>query len=846
MTELAARADLRGARIDLTLTRSGPERRPDLRVMRRRLAPPATLDDGRLVVELLDLFTADPAPAEPAPWARITRARYLVTNTLAEAGLCQAEVSQYWRAADTTPHQAMVVIYDPATKATVRQVLTGVTAVIVTTTLVAPVKLVRTEIRTQPPLGPPQVWAVEVTTGGPSAQVVWRPATGAVITAAFDRAETQTTTGVVLVKPPVAPLRVVFTTTGDAGPDPLRVVDFTEALSADTNEWQQTLVIADEEPPRPGSRPVGLDPEIAYYYAAFASSKGQPHLPPTDASWTLEAQATAIATGRHGLADRVYELLPSVHRYYDEPYPQAPGQSGQLRRFMRMFGLALDQARSLAEGLSRRHDVLHGRAEDLPHLARWIGWDPDQTLPVATQRADVLFAPDVHASVGTVPNILALIHRETAWTPSVHEFANNVFSTNAPEAVHVWDLWQAPWTGTALTGVAQLTGELTPSKRARRSFDGRPAGVQVGTTTWLFWHRMIGERRVIMLQRLGAGATPAAPADPGGQPADTFNDEYPAATTDGTTTWLFWSTNRDGRWNIWGRSYPLNPARPAQRLIDHPVAEERNPAAVMLNGKPRIFWQSTRRRLTTDIWTSELSGGLWSAPARVTSGAPRDLTPAAVVEPGGALHLVWCGDLGNRSRIFHQTLLGGAWSAPELVSSPSATDAATYRDEAPTAAFVSGQLRVFWHSNRSGRTNLWTRAFAGGAWGPITPALDRATGEKDPAAIVDAAGQIRLFWRSQLGGELFRSRTVDTAHPETWKPTLGKLGDRARYTYDGARAITDWYAADTVGVYFDQQVDTPQNRQELQRIRAFVESFRPVSTRFLWFLGSTPVPPSQP
>src|SRR5262249_31056469 len=143
-----------------------------------------------------------------------------------------------------------------------------------------------------------------------------------------------------------------FTLTGSAGNGtysggatayptvPIVTVRFTEVPNPDTGDLDRSIAITDQAPlarTLDGFDP-GLEPGVAYYYAAFEDTGGGFAAGTT---WT----ASALATGSHGFAEKLYALLPAVHRNYDDP---ASGQQGtwQLRRFLGTFGPALDQVHS--------------------------------------------------------------------------------------------------------------------------------------------------------------------------------------------------------------------------------------------------------------------------------------------------------------------------------------------------------------------------------------------------------------------------------------------------------------------------------------------------------------------
>jgi phage tail-like protein len=624
---------------------------------------------------------------------------------------------------------------------------------------------------------------------------------------------------------------------------PVRSVAYTEAQNPDTGETGRSLAITDREPPTRGAQPFqgGLDDAITYYYAAWEDpGTGYPGAP----SW----QAFSIATGDFGSSARLFAMLPAVHRYYDDPAsgPQpgtgVPG-SWQLRRFLEVVGPALDQARSLGEALQSLKDVFAARADVLPYLGHWIGWEVDRTQPTHRQRTDVLVAPEVFSTVGTLPNIEALVHRSTGWTCQAKEFVNNVFRTNFVEDLRLWEIWQAPPAAGVLTlpiAQAQVTQAVDDSVDARPALAAEPGG----GAPWLFWHTTRTDagttppstRRQIWMARLD-GSVPPRPVmqgAPDDAPNLTYADEWPTAIADGGVVRLFWVSDRGGSAGIWTRTLAGGVPGPATRLTKHPAGDHCPAVARDAAGTLWLFWHSSRRG-PTDIWAMTLASGAvtWSAPARLTAGQPRDQMPAAFLDAANQLRLTWSADLGDRSRILQATLTGGLWSTPVLVSS-LASDVRTFRDEAPAALQLGAVVWVFWSSNQDGIYRLWASQQVGAGWSPPVTVTTGRHDEKEPAAFLDASagGALRLLFRTQQSGERFRSRTVDMSDLGAVQP--GFFGDRWHYTYSVATDPTSYYARDVVGLYITPGQSA--NLDEADRVRTLVEPFRPLPVRFVWFV----------
>lgn len=188
----------------------------------------------------------------------------------------------------------------------------------------------------------------------------------------------------------------------------------------------------------------GLAPLIRYYYTVFAFDGTSYHA--GDGS-----VASALATDEYGLGERLYRMLPAVHQREDRPpradelrelapetleglraLPPELRGTGQLRRFMAAAGSTLGLMRSTAEGLRQLHDVDRVPPQYLPLLAAFLDWRIDRTLPLYAQRNEARAAPRLYRTVGTVPNLRAIVTRYTGWQTRVAEYAQHIARSNQP------------------------------------------------------------------------------------------------------------------------------------------------------------------------------------------------------------------------------------------------------------------------------------------------------------------------------------------------------------------------------------------------------------------------------
>lgn len=827
LKQFKASANIRGGRVDLTWTDTwaAQAEQPLIRLLRRRRAYPKNLDDGLCLFDMTELFR------EPyAPWPRIERTVYLVPNRLAGSSLKQAEVVLFF-AQDSSSEPARIEVgyYDAEGKEFhEEEPIVEVTRVIKEQSVQPPwTKVVTLDIfaaaggQTEQWVGRVAVYTghSDGTTPNLFEWIALDPSAPPTASVDFDRIDVQTTTADLKEFTDHRFQMEVKTVQDDIE---LRKLQLSKWADRDSGNHGRHISVQDME----------LETEVVWYYRLFVYDEETEEFL-TDRAW----RASATPTDRYGLDERLYQLLPAIHKQYDEPMPGEDGD-GQLRRFLSIFGVTLDHLRSLAECLRDRHDVHEVHAQRLPLLAQYIGWDLDRTLDELSQRNEIAFAPEIYKTIGTIPNIRALINRFVGWDCRVKEFAHNVFLTNAPESIRLWEIYE----------MRIGDPDDTPKQVTHTDgFDGRPVAVVSDQATgWLVWHRDLNGRRRIWLQRLDAEepAPRCAALDANkDQKSSAYSDECPALVADGDKVRLFWSSNRNGSWDIWhtsdgwpqpfGRSLDGTPTcSPPENITQH-HAEDRHPTAIVdADGKIRVFWQSNRRG-PTDIWmragVRQGDGVIdWEDAERVTTALFRHEQPAAVVDGSNSIWLFYSDDLGDRRNVCYTIYENGVWSTPA-----QATEG-PHRDESPYAILSGGGfVSLYWHSNRNGHWQVWwAQSNSNNGWTHASEPLTwEATADKEPSIICDQKNRLRLFWRSQRRGRNYQSRTIDTADEEM-VAFLGSFKDRAHYTYDTGKMSDDWYARETAGLYIIPDVDDERLiTQKQASLEILLSHFLPVQVR---------------
>lgn len=483
-----------------------------------------------------------------------------------------------------------------------------------------------------------------------------------------------------------------------------------------------------------------LKGETVYYYTLFPY-KGDPPEYQID----LYNRASVMATAPYNMVGQMYDLLPAIYHRYDTVLPkiitdgmlEEDKQKGQLRRFLGLPGCQLDQFYSFARAMLDLHnrDNVDGRL--LPLLAQWIGWKTDYNLEIDAQRNEVRNAPAVYKTVGIIPTVEATVKRISGWESRTKEFVHNVFLSNRPERLNIWARQRSN------TGEWSEPPELLSLDFA---YEGRPSVVSDG---------------------------------------------------DGTL-WLFYHTLRNGRWNIWYKTYSEDrePRWAPSQSFTNRAGIDKYPTTAIQGGTLWVFWSTYDE--TQQIWHVNhrtRTGGVWSAieteePFADTGNERKN--PWAVVDNTSGLWLFWLERVDSRWQLKYNRHNGTTWGT--VSNFPLDVAGADPRVESePFVLFYPAgpnqSIRVFWARREPaaepGQTR-WTLVHR--TKGNIDPdetgwnnieslsAMPPTYHDREPAAFVSDAGNIELFWSSNRDGSW-----------SIWNNTL----DITTQTWGTAERVTD-------------------------------------------------------
>lgn len=814
LNHLESFSSLRAFSVNLEWDWTGPGARPNLVLLRRTRAHPQystglirqeeLIDDGLVVVDVEQDFAVSDR------WIKIHRELYLGRNDRVETNLYLAEFSQFY--ADVTapadepslPSRIVISYYDSGLAGMQSTELTDIT-------------LVNYREFDSPDWAIIHEWEIFHAPGG-------GPTVRAGLVTAFEQHRDGITANRFSWQPEASLEQLVSYETSSKQ---LTEVNLSEDIDVDSGDWLRKFQLVDQ----------ALEGGEIYYYRLYL--KHGSNFVMTEFHWSTQS----IAGGDYEFSDQLYQRLPAVHQYYDEPDASLRGR-GQLRRYLSLAGASLDHSRSQVEALRDRHNVNRVYSKALPGLARMIGWQPDVTTDTTLLRKDIADAPDIYRSVGTVTNLRSVVNRVTGWDCKIKEFVHNIFLTNSVEKIRLWEIWSQYHDG--------VSWSSPESQTTTDEMDGHPVLLTDSiATAWLFWHsNRAGARSLWGRQFDLPDAQPRQLVLRIAEERDTSEDidEYPCAIADGDRLWLFWASNRNDSWNIWGSwsrteipfsagpdSSEVNQANPVD-LSNHDGSDDRNPACLLeVGGSLRLFWQSNRRG-PTDIWSRSFNGSVWGLPERITTASFRHLSPAVATDADGRVWLFYCDDLGDRINIHVILNIAGSWTESFQI-----TDG-LHRDESPTAVLWNGEMQLFWQSNRNQRWQLLRQSCI---WNGLAPDLtagvetvtDEVTPDKEPFIMVDSAtNHLHLLWRSQRRGPEYHSRSIDTGNPKMIAE-LRTFHDRAHYTYDTEASDKDFYARDTVGVFLEPNPEHPDLDDRNRRLfNGPLKEFVPINIRPVLFI----------
>jgi len=606
-----------------------------------------------------------------------------------------------------------------------------------------------------------------------------------------------------------------------------------------------------------------LKSETVYYYSLFPCKNDPPEY-----SFDRNNRIAAMATGKYDSAGQMYNLLPRIYHRYDtilsNQVTAEDLEKGELRRFLDIPGSMFDQFHSFAKAILNMYDLQKVDGVLLPQLAQWIGWKTDFGREIKSQRNEIRNAPDLYKRIGIIPTVEATVKRMSGWESSTKEFVHNVFLSNRPERLNIW------------AQERNNSGEWSESENPLSldfAYEGRPASVHDGEKVWLFYHTH--------KKRQWKRATP--PRDTCNIWCKTFDttqgwspskpitnrlsiDKHPTAAMQSDKLWLFWSTysEKNNTWSIESKSmvdqvWSLENDDPFAGID----AERKRPLVVSdSSGGVWLFWLERQG----DLWQMKYNrhdGTVWqlSTPADFPMDGNFMEDPFVLFHSGDVtqpIYIFWSrkeasSDPDRKRWVIVYRFKQGIdptvsdWGAVQTL--PKDPTDALYHDREPAALVRSGNIELFWSSNRNGSWSIW-----GGTLDDIETNdganANQVTGgpysQRDPLPLSINNTSLMLIHHSNASvtyrSEVYKATetkdfrysgctTVDTRNSD--KITLRqKFGDFQAYTYDVRKTNDAWYARDTIGLYLENNtMDKEQVEAGIKRIEKVLSEFMPITDR---------------
>jgi phage tail-like protein len=600
-----------------------------------------------------------------------------------------------------------------------------------------------------------------------------------------------------------------------------------------------------------------LKGETVYYYMLFPY-KGDPPEYQID----RHNRISSIATSPYGMAERMYNFLPGIYHKYDA--------EKQLRYFLDIPGSILDQLYSFTRSLRDACNIDKIDGALLPLLAQWIGWKTDFNLEIQNQRNEVKYATSLYKTIGIIPTVEATVKRITNWECRTKEFVHNIFLSNRPEQLNLWEKQR---------NSSGNWSEPTKPLSVNFAYKGRPSAVwDDNDTLWLFYH------------------------------TNKRHYKKDKAQWKGKAKWkeisnIWYKTYREDREEKWSPSKPLTFGNVIYK----------NPSTAFYDGTLWVFWSSYEDR-KWKIKCSNYSGDEWVARELSLPGgnAIERKNPHAITDDAGLIWLFWMEKTGNKWQLKYSRYDGSwgtafsfpldsgfdpkverdlfvcfhpnqtiwvFWSRKESAAEPNQTRwtiayrikvnmspdetgwsevknfstlPPEYHDCEPTC-FVNkdGNIELFWSSNRAGSWSIWHRLLevSTETWGTEKVITTNPFSERNSLPIV-VGNTLLLIYRSNEStiytSEAYKATetidfraagctTVDVKNLD--KISLrGEFEDFQTYTYDaginGERTNDDWYARDTIGLYLTTDtMDEEKIKLVVSRVSKVLKEFMPVTDR---------------
>ncbi len=283
-----------------------------------------------------------------------------------------------------------------------------------------------------------------------------------------------------------------------------------------------------------------------------------------------------------------------------------------------------------------------------------------------------------------------------------------------------------PVTGAPAAGASAAGAPATGSPAAGTSATGASA---TGSGFWMAWQSYRNESDAVWAQRFDGKAW--------GQPELLLEkgDVYRTAVAiaGNGETWVVWSQQVGGNWDLYGRARRGDTWTGVVRLTEAPGTDMMHRLIRDAKGNLWLVWQGARPRQAAkpaaedvqfDILARRYDGRNWGPEQNLSRSAANDWEPAVAADARGNVWVAWDGyEMGNYD-VYLSRLEGDGWSKPVPIAA-----SANFEGHVSLAVDGAGRLWAAW--DEGGRN-----------WGKDTGFTIRGSGE--PGAGLYAERRIKL------------------------------------------------------------------------------------------------------
>ncbi len=286
------------------------------------------------------------------------------------------------------------------------------------------------------------------------------------------------------------------------------------------------------------------------------------------------------------------------------------------------------------------------------------------------------------------------------------------------------------------------------------------AAMDASGQTVVAWSQISGPHRVIEVQWLLTGSSPAALSDP------TVDAWTPKVGLDGSGNALVVYSQYDGgtQAHVWARRNTGNGWSAPVQVSQNALADASAPfLGCDASGQAWVLWhQGNGVANHFDIWGARFSSGAWATPVRLSDGVKSAYNPRIAMNASGQALAVWtqAQDDGSVSNGPQDTwsstyAVGGSWSAPQQINSVDGAHATVYGVTA-IATDALGRGVALWiqvDATGTGAFQCWAAAYQpGSGWATAQQVSLSGGGDSyAPSVALDAQGTAMAVWQQQDG-----------------------------------------------------------------------------------------------